>query len=122
MNIQPIKTEQDYDKALAEIEEFWGAGEGTENGDKLDILLILVDDYEKIHYPILPPDPIEAIKFRMEQMNLSRKDIEPYIGGRGRVSEILNYQRKLSLNMIRNLHSNLSIPLENLISEIKIIA
>jgi muramoyltetrapeptide carboxypeptidase len=88
----------------------------------LDILLILVDDYEKIHYPILPPDPIEAIKFRMEQMNLSRKDIEPYIGGRGRVSEILNYQRKLSLNMIRSLHSNLSIPLENLISEIKTIA
>jgi HTH-type transcriptional regulator/antitoxin HigA len=121
MNIRPIKTEQDYDKALAEIEEFWGADEGTENGDKLDILLILVDDYEKIHYPILPPDPIEAIKFRMEQMNLSRKDIEPYIGGRGRVSEILNYQRKLSLNMIRSLHSNLSIPLENLISEIKII-
>ena len=120
MNIQPIKTEQDYDKALAEIEEFWGADEGTENGDKLDILLILVDDYEKIHYPILPPDPIEAIKFRMEQMNLSRKDIEPYIGGRDRVSEILNYQRKLSLNMIRSLHSNLSIPLENLISEIKI--
>jgi HTH-type transcriptional regulator/antitoxin HigA len=122
MNIQPIKTEQDYDKALAEIEEFWGADEGTENGDKLDILLILVDDYEKIHYPILPPDPIEAIKFRMEQMNLSRKDIEPYIGGRGRVSEILNYQRTLSLNMIRSLHSNLSIPLENLIGEIKIIA
>jgi HTH-type transcriptional regulator/antitoxin HigA len=121
MNIQPIKTEQDYDKSLAEIEEFWGAKEGTENGDKLDILLILVDDYEKIHYPILPPDPIQAIKFRMEQMNLSRKDIEPYIGGRGRVSEILNYQRKLSLNMIRSLHSNLSIPLENLISEIKII-
>ena len=119
MNIQPIKTEQDYDKALAEIEEFWGADEGTENGDKLDILLILVDDYEEIHYPILPPDPIEAIKFRMQQMNLSRKDLEPYIGGRGRVSEILNYQRKLSLNMIRSLHSNLSIPLENLISEIK---
>ena len=119
MNIQPIKTEQDYDKALAEIEEFWGADEGTENGNKLDILLILVDDYEKIHYPILPPDPIEAIKFRMEQMNLSRKDIEPYIGGRGRVSEVLNYQRKLSLNMIRSLHSNLAIPLENLINEIK---
>ena len=119
MNIQPIKTEQDYDKALAEIEKFWGADEGTENGNKLDILLILVDDYEKIHYPILPPDPIEAIKFRMEQMNLSRKDIEPYIGGRGRVSEVLNYQRKLSLNMIRSLHSNLAIPLENLINEIK---
>ncbi len=120
MNIQPIKSEQDYDKALAEIELFWGAEEGTENGDKLDILLILVEDYENIHYPILPPDPIEAIKFRMEQMNLSRKDLEPYIGGRGRVSEVLNYQRGLSLNMIRSLHLNLSIPLENLISEVRI--
>ena len=120
MNIQPIKTEQDYDKALAEIELLWGADESTEKGDKLDILLILVEDYENIHYPILPPDPIEAIKFRMEQMNLSRKDLEPYIGERGRVSEVLNYKRGLSLNMIRSLHSNLSIPLENLISEARI--
>jgi len=119
MEIQPIKTEQDYNQALAEIEKCWGANEGTETGDKLDILLVLVDDYENIHYPILPPDPIEAIKFRMEQMNLSRKDLEPYIGGRGRVSEVLNYQRGLSLNMIRKLHSKLSIPLENLISEVR---
>ena len=122
MDIQPIKTEQDYDKALGEIEFFWGAEEGTENGDKLDILLILVEDYENKHHPILPPDPIEAIKFRMEQMNLSRKDLEPYIGGRGRVSEVLNHQRGLSLNMIRSLHLNLSIPLENLINEVKISA
>ena len=120
MDIQAIKTEQDYDRALSKIEELWGIDEGTEDGDKLDVLLILVDDYEKIHYPILPPDPIEAIKFRMEQMNLTRKDLEPYIGGRGRVSEVLNRQRGLSLNMIRNLHANLSIPLENLISETKI--
>ncbi len=119
MDIQAIKTEHDYDNALLKIEELWGAGDGTEDGDKLDVLLILVDDYEKIHYPILPPDPIEAIKFRMEQMNLTRKDIEPYIGGRGRVSEILNRQRGLSLNMIRSLHLNLSIPLENLINEVK---
>jgi len=117
MEIQAIKTEQDYDRALSKIEELWGIDEGTEDGDKLDVLLILVDDYEKIHYPILPPDPIEAIKFRMEQMNLTRKDLEPYIGGR--VSEVLNHQRGLSLNMIRNLHVNLSIPLENLISETK---
>lgn len=122
MDIQAIKTEQDYDRALIEIESLWGADEGTEAGDKLDVLLILVDDYEKIHYPILPPDPIEAIKFRMEQMNLTRKDLEPYIGGRGRVSEVLNYQRGLSLNMIRNLHANLSIPLENLIRETKLSA
>jgi len=119
MEIHPIKTEQDYNQALAEIEKCWGANEGTDAGDKLDILLVLVDDYESIHYPILPPDPIEAIKFRMEQMSLSRKDLEPYIGGRGRVSEVLNYQRGLSLNMIRKLHSQLSIPLENLISEVK---
>jgi HTH-type transcriptional regulator/antitoxin HigA len=117
MNIQPIKNEQNYDKALAEVELLWGAKEGTQNGDKLDILLILVDDYENKHYQISPPDPIEAIKFRMEQMNLTRKDLEPFIGDRGRVSEIMNHQRDLSLNMIRNLHSNLSIPLESLIGE-----
>ena len=116
MDIQPIKNEKDYDRTLAEIERLWGAEEGTEAGDKLDILLVLVEDYEEKHHQISPPSPIEAIKFRMEQMNLTRKDLEPYIGNRGRVSEILNQRRELSLNMIRNLHSNLSIPLESLIS------
>lgn len=117
MDIQPIKNEQDYDSALAEIEHLWGSKEGTKDGDKLDILLILVENYDNKHHQISPPDPIEAIKFRMEQMNLTRKDLEPYIGSRGRVSEVLNHRRKLSLNMIRNLHANLSIPLESLISE-----
>jgi len=120
MDIQPIKNEKHYDKALAEIEVLWGAEEGTEKGDKLDILLVLVEDYEDKHHQILPPDPIEAIKFRMEQMNLTRKDLEPFIGGRGRVSEVLNHRRGLSLNMIRNLHSNLSIPLESLITDVKL--
>ncbi len=115
MDIQPIKNEKDYDQALAEIERLWGADEGTKAGDKLDIMFILVEDYEEKHHQISPPSPIEAIKFRMEQMNLTRKDLEPYIGNRGRVSEILNHRRELSLNMIRNLHSNLSIPLESLI-------
>lgn len=115
MDIQPIKNELDLDNALAEIETLWGANEGTVEGDKLDILLVLVEDYEDKHHPILPPDPIDAIKFRMEQMNLTRKDLEPFIGGRGRVSEVLNHHRGLSLNMIRNLHTNLSIPLESLI-------
>ena len=115
MDIQPIRNEQDYDRALAEIEGLWGAEEGTEAGDKLDILLILVEDYEDKHHRISPPDPVEAIKFRMEQMNLTRKDLESCIGSRGRVSEILNHRRELSLNMIRNLHSRLSIPLESLI-------
>ena len=120
MDIQPIKNEKDYDQALAEIERLWGAEEGTEAGDKLDILLVLAEDYEEKHHQISPPSPIEAIKFRMEQMNLTRKDLEPYIGNRGRVSEILNQRRELSLNMIRNLHSNLSIPLESLIGETRV--
>jgi len=117
MDIHPIKNEKDYDNALAEVEGLWGAEEGTESGNKLDILLVLVEDYENKHHSISPPDPVEAIKFRMEQMNLTRKDLEPYIGARGRVSEIMNHRRGLSLNMIRGLHANLSIPLECLISE-----
>ena len=122
MDIQPIKNEKDYDKALAEVEILWGADIGTEKGDKLDILLILVEDYENKYHQISPPDPIAAIKFRMEQMNLTRKDLEPYIGGRGRVSEVLNHRRGLSLNMIRSLHANLSIPLESLIAETQVSA
>ena len=120
MDIQPIKNEKDYDRALAEIERLWGAEEGTKAGDKLDILLVLVEDYEEKYHQISPPSPIEAIIFRMEQMNLTRKDLEPYIGNRGRVSEILNHRRELSLSMIRNLHSNLSIPLESLIGETQV--
>lgn len=120
MDIQPIKNEKDYEKALANVETLWGAKEGTKSGNKLDVLLVLIEDYENKHYQILPPDPIEAIKFRMEQMNLTRKDLEPYIGGRGRVSEIMNHHRNLSLNMIRNLHLNLSIPLECLINEVQL--
>ena len=122
MDIQPIKNEKNYDEALANIEALWGAEEGTENGDKLDILLVLAEDYEEKHHQISPPDPIEAIKFRMEQMNLTRKDLEPFIGGRGRVSEVLNHRRGLSLSMIRSLHANLSIPLESLINDIKLTA
>jgi len=115
MNIHPIKSENDYEEALVEVEKLWGSEEGTEAGDKLDILLVLVEDYEDKHHAIDPPDPVEAIKFRMEQMNLSRKDLEKMIGSRGRVSEVLNHHRGLSLNMIRSLHSNLHIPLESLI-------
>ena len=116
MNIHPIKTENDYDAALSEIERLWGSKEGTESGDKLDILLVLVEDYENKNHAIDLPDPVEAIKFRMDQMNLSRKDMEKMIGSRARVSEVLNRRRGLSLNMIRSLHSNLHIPLESLIS------
>jgi HTH-type transcriptional regulator/antitoxin HigA len=115
MDIRPIKTETDYEGALAEIAQLWGAAENTPEGDKLDILLTLVEAYEQAHYPIDPPDPVEAIKFRMDQMGLSRKDLEPSIGKRGRVAEVLNGQRSLSLNMIRRLHTHLHIPLESLL-------
>lgn len=118
MDIRPIKSETDYERALSEIESLWGAEENTKEGNKLDILLVLVEDYERKHHAIDPPDPVEAIKFRMEQMNLTRKDLEPYIGKRGRVSEILSHQRNLSLNMIRKLHAHLHIPLESLIAKL----
>lgn len=117
MDIQPIRTETDYDRALAEVERLWNTEQETPDGDKLDVLMVLVEDYENKHHPIAPPDPIEAIKFRMDQMGLTRKDLEPYIGGRGRVSEVLNRQRGLSLNMIRRLRSGLGIPLESLVRE-----
>ncbi len=117
MNIQPIRTEADYDRALADIEQLWGAEPDTPSGDRLDVLLVLVEDYESKHHPIDPPDPVEAIKFRMEQMNLTRKDLEPLIGPRGRVTEIINRRRPLSLAMIRKLHAGLRIPLESLIQD-----
>lgn len=115
MKIQPIRTEADYDKALLNIERLWDAKQNTPSGDQLDVLLVLVEDYESKHYPIAPPDPIEAIKFRMDQMKLTRRDLEPLIGSRGRVTEIINRQRPLSLAMIRKLHQRLHIPLESLI-------
>ena len=117
MKIQPIRNESDYDKALAVIERLWGAKPDTPNGDRLDVLMVLVEAYEAKHHPIDPADPVEAIKFRMEQMNLTRKDLEPLIGPRGRVTEVINRRRPLSLTMIRKLHAGLQIPLESLIRE-----
>lgn len=114
MNIRPIKTEADYGQALATIENLWGAKPSTPDGDALDVLLVLTENYEAKHHPIDPPDAVEAIKFRMEQMNLSRKDLEPLIGPRGRVAEVINRRRALSLEMIRKLHRKLHIPLESL--------
>ncbi len=115
MDIRPIKTEDDYNAAIADVEGLWGAEADTPDGDRLDVLMDLVEAYETKHYPIDPPNPIEAILFRMEQMNLSRKDLEPLIGGRGRVSEILSGTRPLSITMIRNLHASLDISLESLV-------
>lgn len=119
MDIQPIKTEADYDSALQVIEELWDSPEGTSDGDRLEILITLVDAYEQKHHPIYPPDPVAAIEFHMDQNDLARSDLEPYIGTRARVSEVLNGKRGLSIDMIRNLHDGLGIPLESLISKPK---
>ena len=104
MNIRPIKTEKDYEDALAEIEKIFDASSGTPDGDRLDILVTLVEVYEDQHYSIPDPDPIEALNYYMESRGLSRKDLEPYIGSRARVSEVLNRKRPLTLKMIRNLN------------------
>jgi HTH-type transcriptional regulator/antitoxin HigA len=113
--LKPIRTTADYRRALAEVERLWGAKAGTPGGDRLDILATLIDAYEAEHYPIDPPDPVEAIKFRTEQQGLSRKDLEPLIGTRTRVAEVLNRKRNLSVAMIRRLHDRLGISAEVLI-------
>jgi HTH-type transcriptional regulator / antitoxin HigA len=116
MDIKPIRTEADYEAALKEIENLWGAEPGTPDGDRFEVLFILVEAYEDQHYEILPPDPVEAIKYYMESRGLERKDLEPFIGSSGRVSEILNHKRPLTLNMIRKLNKGLGIPAEALIN------
>jgi HTH-type transcriptional regulator/antitoxin HigA len=118
-DLKPIRSERDYDQALAEVEELWGAKAGTPKGDRLDILATLIEAYETEHYPMDPPDPIQAIKFRMEQQGLTRKDLEEILGTRTRVSEVLNRKRGLSINMIRALHDKLGISAEILIRSIR---
>ena len=113
--LKPIRTKADYNRALADVERLWGAKGGTPEGDRLDVLATLIDAYETEHYPMDPPDPVEAIKFRMEQQGLTRKDLEPLIGTRTRVSEVLNRKRNLSIGMIRRLHDRLGISAEVLI-------
>ena len=119
MDIQPIKTEEDYDLALQTIEELWDSEENTVEGDRLDILITLVEAYESVNHPIYPPDPVAAIEFHMDQNELTRMDLVEYIGTRARVSEVLNRKRGLSIEMIRNLHEGLGIPLESLIARPK---
>ncbi len=118
-DLRPIRSEKDYEHALAEVEVLWGAKAGTPKGDRLDILATLIEAYETEHYPMDPPDPIEAIKFRMEQQGLTRKDLEDILGTRTRVSEVLNRKRGLSINMIRALHDKLGISAEILIRSIR---
>lgn len=115
MAIHPIKTDENYKDALERVETLMDAKPETAAGEELDVLATLVEAYERIHFPVTAPDPVEAILFRMDQMGLDRKSLEPFLGGRSRVSEVLNRKRKLSIRQIRKLHDGLNIPLENLI-------
>jgi len=117
MNIKPIKTEADYRAALKTVESLMNAKAGAPEGERLDVLATLIEVYEEKRYPMETPDPVEAIKFEMERKGLTVKELEPMIGGRRRVAEILGRKRPLTLPMIRRLHSQLGIPAESLIKE-----
>jgi len=121
MNIKPIKTEEDYQAALSRLEEIFDAPDGTSESDELDILGLLVDEYEKEHYPIDSPDPIEAIKIRMEELNMRQVDLIPVIGGKSHVSEILNRKRRLTIQMIRRLKERLNLSAELLIRDYELL-
>jgi len=117
MKIKVIKTEEEYDAAIKRLEEIFHAEENTQEGDEAELLTVLIEKYEDEHFPIDAPDPVEAIKFRMEQMGMTKKDLAKIIGYSSRVSEVLNRKRKLSLRMIRNIHKKLNIPYESLLNE-----
>lgn len=117
MDIKPIRNDKDYKNALERLEEIFDAKPDTPEGDELEILSLLIDKYEKEHFPIEVPDPIEAVKFRMEQLGMEQKDLAKTIGFKSRVSEILNKKRKLTLKMIRKLHEHLNIPTNILIKD-----
>src|SRR5712692_8177249 len=114
-DVRPIRTKRDHEAAIKGVERLWGAKAGTREGDRLDVLATLIDAYEAEHYPMDPPDPVEAIKFRMEQQGLTRRDLEEIIGTRTRIAEVLNRKRGLSVGMIRRLHERLGISAEVLI-------
>jgi len=115
MNIEPIKSQRDYRRVLAEIEGLMTARRNSPEGDRLDVLVTLVEAWERKHYPLDLPDPVEAIRYHMEQRGLEPRDLIPYIGSRNRVHEVLNRRRELTLSMIRRLHEGLGIPAESLI-------
>lgn len=117
MEIKPIRTKADYKAALKEIESLMMAKAKTPEGERLDVLVTLVEAYERKHFPLDLPDPVEAIKFQMDQKGLSPKDLEPMIGKRNRVYEVLNHKRPLTLKMILRLHKQLGIPAESLIKQ-----
>src|SRR5271170_4107123 len=114
-DVKPIRTEADYEAAISEVETLWGSESGTSAGDRLDVLATLIDAYETAHYPMDPPDPVEAIKFHMEQQGMTRRDLEEIIGTRTRIAEVLSRKRGLSIGMIRRLHDRLGISADVLI-------
>lgn len=114
-DVKPIRSEADYEAAMEEAATLWGAASGTPDGDRLDVLATLIDAYEAKHHAMDAPDPIEAIKFRMEQQGMTRKDLEDIIGTRTRIAEVFNRKRGLSIDMIRRLHVRLGISAEVLI-------
>jgi HTH-type transcriptional regulator/antitoxin HigA len=116
MNIKPIRNDDDLRDAFKCLERVYQAPEGTPEADEMEILVTLIEAYEHKHFPIGAVDPVEAIKFRMEQQGLTPKDLEPFIGSSGRVSEVLNHKRRLSLQMVKRLHHGLHIPYESLLS------
>lgn len=116
MNIKPIRNDADLQQAFKQLESVFQAQTGTPEADEMEILVTLIETYEQKYFPISAADPVEAIKFRMEQQGLTQKDLEPFIGSSGRVSEILNRKRKLSLRMVKRLHEGLCIPYESLLS------
>jgi len=120
MNVRPIRTKADHRWALKEVERLWDANPGTPDGDRVDVLVTLIEAYEEKHFPIAAPDPIAAIEFMLEQKGLTRRDLEPAIGGRGRVSEILTRKRPLTLPMVRALSKLLDIPTEILAQDYRI--
>src|ERR1017187_10054881 len=120
MQLKPIKTEADHEAALKEIERLWNAAEGTEDGDRLEILITLTETYEEAHFPMDLPDPIEAIKFRLEQQGVDKKALIGIIGNRTRVYEVLRRDRALSLIMIQKLNQQLKIPAEVLIRPVRV--
>ena len=116
MEIKPIRSEADHTAAMKRVDQLWGAPENTIESDELEVLLVLIESYEEKHVPMPPSNPVEAIKFMMGQQGLTRRDLEQYIGPSGRVSEVLNGDRPLSIRMIKRLHEGLRIPYESLLA------
>jgi HTH-type transcriptional regulator/antitoxin HigA len=122
MELKPIRTKKDYQAALKAVNDLWNAKDGTADADRLEVLTILIERYERDHFPIPDPDPVDFLHHIMEARGLARKDLEPYIGSRARVAEVLNRVRPLSLEMIRNLSENLDIPADVLVRRYELAA